>query len=91
MKIYVDEYYNIYTEETINKELTRRFTDSYNCDGVFDYIANNYSDSELFAILPPNVQEKVFEDWKARILENDFYEREINESTCPLGKCPYIK
>lgn len=90
MKIYVDEYYDIYTEETIEEELTRRFKYS-NKDGVVSYIAENYSDSELFAILPPNIQKDIFEDWKAQILQNDFYEREINESKCPFGKCPYIK
>ena len=90
MKIYVDEYYDIYTEETIEEELTRRFKHSNN-DGVVSYIAENYSDSELFAILPPNIQKDIFEDWKAQILQNDFYEREINESKCPFGKCPYIK
>nr|UVX76160.1 MAG: hypothetical protein [Bacteriophage sp.] len=90
MKVYIDENYEVYTEETIDKEIARRFSDC-NYDGVVEYIANTYSEAEIFAMLPSNIQAEILEDAKRWILENDFYEREIDEPNCPLSKCPYTK
>lgn len=90
MKVYVDENRGVYTEKTINDRI-RETLKSSDYEDMMDYIFSKYTDSELFAILPPNVQKDAFENWKARILKNNFYEREINESDCPFGKCPYIK
>lgn len=90
MKVYVDENRGVYTEKTINDRIRKTLKDS-DYEGMMDYILSKYTDSELFAILPPNVQKDAFENWKARILKNNFYEREINEPNCPFNKCPYIK
>ena len=90
MKVYVDENYEVYTEEAIDKEIAKRFSDC-NYDGVVEYITDTYSEAEIFAMLPSNIQAKILEDAKRGILENDFYEREIDEPNCPLSKCPYAK
>lgn len=90
MKVYIDENYEVYTEETIDKEIAQRFSD-YNYDGVVEYITDNYSEAEIFAMLPSNIQAEILEDAKGWILENNFYEREIDVPNCPLSKCPYAK
>lgn len=90
MKIYVDKNYEVYTEETIDKEIARRFSD-YSYDGVVEYITETYSEAEIFAMLPSNIQAEILEDAKRWILDNEFYEREIDEPNCPLSKCPCIK
>lgn len=90
MKVYIDENYEVYTEETIDKVIAQRFSDC-NYDGVVEYITNTYSEAEIFAMLPSNIQAEILEDAKRWILENDFYEREIDEPNCPLSKCPYVK
>lgn len=90
MKIYIDENYEVYTEETIDKEIAKGFSDC-NYDGTGEYITETYSDAEIFAMLPSNIQAEILEDAKRWILENDFYEREIDEPKCRLSKCPYAK
>lgn len=90
MTIYIDENYEVYTEETIDREIAQRFSDC-NYDGVVGYITDTYSEAEIFAMLPSNIQAEILEDAKRWILENDFYEREIDELNCPLSKCPYAK
>ena len=90
MTIYIDENYEVYTEETIDKVIAQRFSD-FNYDGVVEYITNTYSEAEIFAMLPFNIQAEILEDAKRWILENEFYEREIDEPNCPLSKCPYVK
>ena len=90
MTIYIDENYEVYTEETIDKEIAQRFSDC-NYDGAVEYITDTYSEAEIFAMLPSNIQAEILEDAKRWILENDFYEREIDEPNCPLSKCPYTK
>lgn len=89
MKIYVDENYGVYTEKNIDEEIARRFKD-YSYNGVVEYIAETYSEAEIFAMLPSNIQAEILEDAKRWILENDFYEREIDEPS-PCNKCPYAK
>lgn len=90
MTIYIDENYEVYTEEIIGEEIAQRFSDC-NYDGAVEYITGTYSEAEIFAMLPSNIQAEILEDAKRRILENDFYEREIDEPNCPLSKCPYAK
>ena len=85
MTIYIDENYEVYTEETIDKEIAQRFSDC-NYDGVVEYITDTYSEAEIFAMLPSNIQAEILEDAKRWILENDFYEREIDELNCPYAK-----
>ena len=89
MKIYVDTDYEIYTEEEIDEEITRRIKD-YNYEGLLDYIANNFTESEIFAMLSPDSQSIVLEHLKESELDNSFYEREIDEPS-PCDKCPYKK
>lgn len=90
MIIYIDENYEVYTEETIDKEIAQRFSDC-NYDGVVEYITDTYSEAEIFAMLPSNIQAEILENAKRWILDNEFYEREIDEPNCPLSKCPYAK
>ena len=90
MKIYVDENYEVYTEKNIDEEIAKRFKD-YSYNGVVEYITDTYSEEEIFAMLPSNIQAEILEDAKRWILENDFYEREIDELNCPLSKCPFTK
>lgn len=85
MKIYVDENYEVYTEKNIDEEIAERFKD-YSYNGVVEYITDTYSEAEIFAMLPSNIQAEIFEDVKKWILENDFYEREIDELNCPYAK-----
>lgn len=90
MKVYIDEKYEVYTEKNIEEEIAKRFK-NYNYEGVLDYIADNFTESELFAILPSNIQTEILEDSKRWILNNEFYEREIDDSLCPQTKCPCTK
>lgn len=90
MKIYVDENYEVYTEKNIDEEIAKRFKD-YSYNGVVEYITETYSEAEIFAMLPSNIQAEILEDAKRWILENDFYEREINASNCHLSKCPFVE
>ena len=77
MTVYVDNDYKVYTEETINEEIAKRFKD-YDCAGVVEYITDTYSEPEIFAMLPSNIQAEILEDAKRWIVENDFYEHEID-------------
>lgn len=91
MKIYVDaENYEVYTEETIDKEIAKRFINDCDYDGVVEYITNTYSEAEIFAMLPSNIQAEILEYTKGWLLENYFYEREIDELS-PYDKCPFAK
>ena len=90
MKIYVGEDYEVYTEKDIDEEIAIRFQD-YGCAGVVEYITNTYSEAEIFAMLPSNIQAEILEDAKKWIVKNDFCEHEIDEPNCSLSKCPYKK
>ena len=89
MKVYVDENYEVYTEETIDKEIAQRFGD-YNYDGVVEYITDTYSEAEIFAMLSPNSQLKVLEYLKESELDNSFFEREV-DGPLPCNRCPFAK
>ena len=89
MKIYVDTDYEIYTEEEIDEEITQRIKD-YNYEGLLSYIADNFTEPEIFAMLSPDSQLIVLEYLKESELDNSFYEREIDEPS-PCDKCPYKK
>ena len=89
MKIYVDEDYAVYTEKNIDEEIARRFKD-YDCAGVVEYITDTYSEAEIFAMLPSNIQAEIFEDAKRRIVENDFCIQYIDEPL-PCDRCPFAK
>ena len=89
MKIYVDENYEVYTEKNIDEEIARRFKD-YDCAGVVEYITDTYSEAEIFAMLPSNIQAEIFEDAKRWIVENDFCIQYIDEPL-PCDRCPFAK
>ena len=89
MKIYVDTNYEIYTEEEIDEEITKRIED-YNYEGLLDYIANNFTESEIFAMLSPDSQSIVLEHLKESELDNSFFEREVDEPL-PCDRCPFAK
>lgn len=89
MKIYIDENYEVYTEETIDKEIAKRIKD-YNYEGLISYIIDNFTEPEIFAMLSPDSQLIVLEYLKESELDNSFYEREIDEPS-PCDKCPYKK
>lgn len=71
MKIYVDTDYEIYTEEEIDEKITQRIKD-YKYEGLLDYIANNFTESEIFAMLSPDSQSIVLEHLKESELDNSF-------------------
>lgn len=89
MKIYIDENYEVYTEETIDKEIAKRIED-YQYEGLLDYIANNFTESEIFAMLSPDSQLIVLEHLKESELDNSFFEREVDEPL-PCDRCPFAK
>ena len=89
MKIYVDTNYEIYTEEEIDEEITQRIKD-YNYEGLLDYIANNFTESEIFDMLSPDSQLIVLEHLKELELDNSFFEREVDEPL-PCDRCPFAK
>ena len=89
MKIYVDTNYEIYTEEEIDEEITKRIED-YNYEGLLDYIANNFTESEIFAMLSPDSQLRALEYLKELKLEDAFFEREVDEPL-PCERCPFAK
>ena len=90
MKIYVDANdYEVYTEKNIDEEITKRIED-YNYEGLLDYIANNFTESEIFAMLSPDSQSIVLEHLKELELDNSFFEREVDEPL-PCDRCPFAK
>lgn len=90
MKIYVDAAdYEVYTEKDIDEEITKRIED-YNYEGLLDYIANNFTETEIFAMLSPNSQLTVLEHLKELELDNSFFEREVDEPL-PCDRCPFAK
>lgn len=90
MKIYVDAAdYEVYTEKDIDEEITKRIED-YNYEGLLDYIANNFTESEIFAMLSPDSQLIVLERLKELELDNSFFEREVDEPL-PCDRCPFAK
>lgn len=89
MKIYVDSNYEVYTEETINEEITNR-VERCDYDGLYDYMADHFSEPEIFDMLPPDIQSQIFEYFKKEILDNEFYIQYIDEPL-PCDRCPFAK
>ena len=90
MKIYINPAdYEVYTEKDIDEEITRRIKD-YNYEGLLNYISDNFTEPEIFAMLPPDIQSAAFEYLKELELDNCFFEREVDEPS-PCDKCPYKK
>ena len=90
MRIYIDAAdYEVYTEKDIDEEITKRIED-YNYEGLLDYIANNFTESEIFAMLSPDSQLIVLEHLKELELDNSFFERIVDEPL-PCDRCPFAK
>lgn len=89
MKVYVDNDYKVYTEETIDKEITDRLerSDYY---GLYEYMADNICEADIFAMLPPDIQSQIFEYFKEEILDNEFCIQYIDEPL-PCDRCPFAK
>lgn len=77
MKVYVDENREVYTEETINDKI-RETLESFDYEGVVDYLLSKYTEGDIFNILNPSAQEEIFDHLKKGILQEDFYEQEID-------------
>lgn len=82
MKVYIDENREVYTEETINDKI-RETLESFDYEGVVDYLLSKYTEGDIFNMLIPRVQEEVFDYLKADILQADYYEQEINAYLSP--------
>lgn len=90
MKVYVDaNNCEVYTEETIDKEITDRLE---RCDyyGLYEYMADNICEADIFAMLPPDIQSQIFEYFKKEILDNEFCIQYIDEPL-PCNRCPFVK
>lgn len=77
MKVYVDENREVYTEETINDKI-REILESFDYEGVVHYLLCKYTEGDILNMLNPNVQEEVFDHLKMDILQENFYEQEID-------------
>lgn len=72
MKIYVDAAdYEVYTEKDIDEEIIKRIKD-YNYEGLLSYIAYNFTEPEIFAMLSPDSQSIALEYLKESELDNSF-------------------
>ena len=89
MKVYVGEDYEVYTEKDIDEEITQKIK-AYNYEGLLDYIANNFTETEIFAMLSPDIQSAAFEYLKKEILDNEFCIQYIDEPL-PCDRCPFTK
>ena len=82
MKVYVDENREVYTEETINDKI-RETLESFDYEGVVDYLLSKYTEGDILNMLISSVQEEVFDYLKADILQANYYEQEINAYLSP--------
>lgn len=89
MKIYVDSNYEVYTEETINEEITNRVK-RCDYDGLYDYMADHFTEPEIFDMLPPDIQSQIFEYFKKEMLDDEFCIQYIDEPL-PCDRCPFAK
>lgn len=90
MKVYVDPAdYEVYTEKDIDEEITRRIKD-YNYEGLLNYIADNFTEPEIFDMLSPDSQLTALEYLKELKLDDCFFEREVDEPL-PCDRCPFAK
>lgn len=95
MKIYVDvNDYEVYTEKNIDEAIIRKIKDdNYEgllYEGLLSYIEDNFTGSEIFDMLSPNSRSIIFEHLKESVLNDEFYESEIDDPS-PCDKCPHKK
>lgn len=77
MKVYVDENRQVYTENNIDDKI-REILESFDYEGVIDYLLFKYTEGDILNMLNPNAQEEVFDHLKTGILQESFYEQEID-------------
>ena len=77
MKVYVDENREVYTENNIDDKI-REILESFDYEGVVDYLLSKYTEGDILNMLNPNAQEEVFDHLKMDILQENFYEQEID-------------
>ena len=77
MKVYVDENREVYTENNIDNKI-REILESFDYEGVVDYLLSKYTEGDILNMLNPNAQEEVFDYLKTGILQENFYEQEID-------------
>ena len=77
MKVYVDENREVYTENNIDDKIIE-ILESFNYEGVVDYLLSKYTEGDILNMLNPNAQEEVFDYLKMGILQENFYEQEID-------------
>lgn len=82
MTVYVDVNCEVYTEENIDDKI-REILETFDYEGVVDYLLNNYTEGDILKMLNPDVQEEVFNYLKRGILQEEFYEQEIDVPNCP--------
>ena len=77
MKVYVDENRGVYTENNIDDKI-REILERFDYEGVVDYLLSKYTEGDILNMLNPNAQEEVFDHLKMDILQENFYEQEID-------------
>lgn len=89
MKVYVNNDYEVYTEETIDEEISNRL-ERWDYQGLYEYIEDHFCEADVFAMLPPDIQSAAFEYLKKEILDNEFRIQYIDEPL-PCDRCPFAK
>lgn len=82
MKVYVDENREVYTEETIDDKI-RETLEHSDYEGVVAYLLSEYTAGDILNMLNPSAQEEVFDYLKRGILQEEFYEQEIDVPNYP--------
>lgn len=77
MKVYIDENREVYTENNIDDKI-REILESFDYNGVVHYLLSKYTEGDILNMLNPNAQEEVFDHLKTDILQEIFYEQEID-------------
>ena len=77
MKVYVDENREVYIENNIDDKI-REILERFDYEGVVDYLLSKYTEGDILNMLNPNAQEEVFDHLKMDILQENFYEQEID-------------
>ena len=77
MKVYVDENREVYTENNIDDKI-REILERFDYEGVVDYLLSKYTEGDILNMLNPNAKEEVFDHLKMDILQENFYEQEID-------------
>ena len=77
VKVYVNKDGIVYTENNIDDKI-REILERFDYEGVVDYLLSKYTEGDILNMLNPNAQEEVFDHLKMNILQENFYEQEID-------------